>query len=82
MVIQMGKTSSWTEEIIGYIRDASAIIHYFSILAFALSIYSLIYGQDAVGAIILWLIVMLLSSGIAELLKSKLPTLLRIILHR
>jgi hypothetical protein len=78
----MGKTSSWTEEIVGYIRESSAVIHYFSILAFALSIYSLIYGRNAVGAIILWLIVMLLSSGIAELLKSKLPTLLRIILHR
>jgi hypothetical protein len=78
----MGKTSSWTEEIVGYIREASAIIHYFSFLAFALSIYSLIYGRDAAGAIILWLIVMMLSSGIAELLKSKLPTLLRIILHR
>ena len=78
----MEKTSSWTEEIVRYIRNASAIIHYFSILALALSIYSLINGGDAVGAIILWLIVMLLSSGIAELLKSKLPTLLRIILRR
>jgi hypothetical protein len=74
----MGKNSSWTKEIVGYIREASAIIHYFSILGIILSIYSLIYGQDTVGAIIIWLIVMLLSSGIAELLKSKLPTLLRI----
>jgi hypothetical protein len=74
----MRKNSNSTKEIIGYIREASAIIHYFSILGIILSIYNLIYGRDTVGAIIIWLIVMLLSSVIAELLKSKLPTLLRI----
>ena len=76
--MKMQKKSSWTKGIVEYIREASAIIHYFSILGIILSIYGLIYGQDTVGAIIVWLIVMLLSAGIAELLKSKLPTLLRI----
>jgi VanZ family protein len=74
----MRKNSSWTKEIIGYIREASAIIHYFSILGVILSIYDLIYGQDTVASIIIWLVVMLFSSVIAELLKSTLPTLLRI----
>jgi hypothetical protein len=76
--MKMQKKSSWAKRIVGYIREASAIIHYFSILGITLSIYGLIYEQDTVGAIIVWLIVMLLSAGIAELLKSKLPTLLRI----
>ena len=77
----MRKNSSWTKEVVGYIREASAIIHYFSILEIILSIYSLIYGEDNTGAIIGWLIVMVVSSCIAELLKSKLPTLLRIARH-
>ena len=74
----MREKSSWKKGIVTYIREASAVIHYFSILEVILSIYSLIFGQDTVGAIIVWLMVMLLSSSIAELLKSKLPTLLRI----
>ena len=74
----MRKNSNWTKGIVGYIREASAIIHYFSIMGIILSIYSLFYGQDTVGAIIVWLMIMLVSSAIAELLKSKLPTLLRI----
>ena len=74
----MRKNSNWTKGIVGYIREASAIIHYFSIIGIILSIYSLFYGQDTVGAIIVWLMIMLVSSAIAELLKSKLPTLLRI----
>jgi hypothetical protein len=74
----MREKSNWTKGVVSYNREASAIIHYFSILEVILSIYSLIYGQDTVGVIIVWLIVMLLSSSISELLKSKLPTLLRI----
>jgi hypothetical protein len=74
----MRKNSNWIKGLVGYIREASAVIHYFSILGIILSIYSLFYGQDTVGAIIVWLMVMLVSSVIAELLKSRLPTLLRI----
>ena len=75
----MRKNSSWTKGIVEYIREASAIIHYFSILGIILSIYSLIYGETTLGAIIIWIILMLFSSGIAELLKSKLPTIFRIV---
>lgn len=78
----MGNDTNWKKEAVGYISEASAIVHYFSILEIILSTYNLIYGQDNAGTIIAWLAVMLFSSVIAELLKSKLPTFLRITRHQ
>jgi hypothetical protein len=78
----MTKSSSLIKEVVEFIRETAAIIHYFSIIVAIISIYSLIYGQGTVGAIIAWLLTALLSAVIAELLKSQIPTLLRIILHR
>jgi hypothetical protein len=74
--------SGLIKEAVGFIRETAAIIHYFSIIVAAISIYNLIYGQSTAGAIIAWLVTALLSAIIAELLKSRIPTLLRIILHR
>ena len=70
------------EEIVKFIRESSAIIHYFSDIMAVISFYNLIYEHGAVGTIIIWLITALISAVIAELLKSHLPTPLRIVLHK
>jgi hypothetical protein len=78
----MTKISGLIKEVVSFIRETAAIIHYFSIIVAVISIYNLIYDQSTAGAIMAWLITALLSAGIAELLKSRIPTLLRMILHR
>jgi hypothetical protein len=78
----MTKISSLIREVVGFIRETAAIIHYFSIIVAVISIYNLIYDQSTAGAIMAWLIIALLSAVISELLKSRIPTLLRMILHR
>ena len=73
--------SNMIKELIGFIREAFAIIHYFSDLMVIISLYNMLFDQGAGGTIIIWLITSLISGVIAELLKSHLPTPLRMILH-
>jgi hypothetical protein len=77
----MTKISSLIKEFVGFIRETAVIIHYFSIIVAAISIYNIIYDHGTGGAIIAWLITALLSAVIAELLKSQILTLLRMVLH-
>jgi hypothetical protein len=70
------------KELIGFIREASAIVHYFSDLMVIISVYNIIFEHGSVGVVIIWLITALISAVIAELLKSRLPTPLRIVLRR
>jgi len=74
--------SAVVKELIGFIGEASAIIHYFSDVVVVISIYNIIFEHGAVTTIIIWVIIALISAFIAELLKSKLPTPLRIIFRR
>jgi len=68
--------------LIGFIREPSAIIHYFSDVVVVISIYNIIFEHGAVVTVIIWVIIALISAFIAELLKSKLPTPLRILFRR
>lgn len=79
----MPKTiSDVIKEIISFVRNSSAIIHYFSGVMAVISVYNLIFEHGSVGMITVWLILALTSGIIAELLKSNLPTLLRIIVRK
>ena len=79
----MPKTSSdGIKEIIGFVRESSAIIHYFSDLMVVISVYNLIFEFSSVGMVIVWLIIALISGIVAEILKSTLPTLLRLIFRK
>jgi len=70
------------KELIEFIREFFAILHYFSDFIVAILIHKLIFEFGAVGIVLIWLMIALISAVIAELLKSKLPTSLRIILNR
>jgi hypothetical protein len=74
--------SNITKELMGFIGNASAIVHYFSDLMTILSLYSAIFENSSAGAIIIWLVAALVSATIAELLKSPLPTPMRIVLRK
>jgi hypothetical protein len=74
--------SNITKELRGFIGEASAIIHYFSDLMTILSIYSTVFENSSAGAVIIWLVTALISATIAELLKSRLPTPLRIVIRK
>jgi hypothetical protein len=74
--------SAVIKELIGFIGGASAIIHYFSDVVVVISIYNIIFENGAVVTVIIWVIIGLISAFIAELLKSKLPTPLRIVFRR
>lgn len=74
--------SNSIENLIEFIRESSAIVHYFSLIMLTVSLYKIIVEDCEVAKIILWLIIALISAGIAEGLKSHLPTLLRIVLRR
>ncbi len=75
-------SSGLMKEIVGLIGEFSAIIHYFSDFMVAILLYNLIFEGGTVGLVLIWLVIGLISAVIAELLKSKLPTPLRIILRR
>jgi hypothetical protein len=82
-LIKVAETiSDVIKELVGFIREASAIVHYFSDLMAVISVYNMIFEHGSVGAVIIWLITALISGVIAELLKSRLPTPLRIVLRR
>jgi hypothetical protein len=70
------------KELISFVRESSAIIHYFSDFVIAISIYNIIFEQGEVVLVIVWIAIALISASIAELLKSKLPTPLRIVFRR
>jgi hypothetical protein len=74
--------SNMIKELIGFIREVLAIMHYFSDLMAVISLHNMIFDHGVVGTIIIWVITALISGVIAELLKSHIPTPLRIILHR
>jgi hypothetical protein len=74
--------SDLVKEIAGLIREFFAILHYFSDFMAVILIYNLIFENGTVGIVLIWLVIGLISAVIAELLKSKLPTPLRIILNR
>jgi hypothetical protein len=76
------KLSNITKELIKFIGEASAIVHYFSDLMTIISIYSTVFENSSVGAVVIWLVTALISAIIAELLKSRLPTPMRIVLRR
>jgi len=70
------------KELFSFIREAFAIIHYFSDLMAIISLYNMLFEEGTGGTVIIWVIALIISGVIAELLKSHLPTPLRIILHR
>jgi hypothetical protein len=70
------------KELIRFIGEASAIIHYFSDIMIVISVYNIIFEHGAVSTVIIWLITAAISAAIAELLKSRLPTPLRIAFRR
>jgi hypothetical protein len=74
--------SNVAKKLLAFIRDASAIVHYFSDITLIISVYNIIFESGPVGAVIIWLIAALISGVTAELLKSRLPTPLRIVLRR
>jgi hypothetical protein len=76
------KSSDVITELFGFIRESAAIIHYFSDIVAAISLYNVIFENSTVEMFIIWVIVALISGVIAELLKSHLPTPLRIIFAR
>jgi hypothetical protein len=78
----MAMVSGLMREFIGFIGEFFAVIHCFSDFMVAILVYNLIFESGAVGLVLVWLVVGLISAVIAELLKSKLPTLLRLILRR
>jgi len=67
------------KELIGLFREASAIIHYFSDFVTIISFYNMVFEHGGAGTVIIWLVISFVSGIVAELLKSHLPTLLRII---
>ena len=69
-------------ELVGFIRESSAIIHYFCDIVMVITLYNAIFEHGDAGEIILWLLIALISAAVAELLKSRLPTPLRILLQR
>jgi len=73
------KSSDVITELLGFIRESSAIIHYFSDVVAAISLYNVIFENSPVAMFIIWVTAALISGVIAELLKSHLPTPLRII---
>jgi len=80
---KMVETSSDViKEFVRFIRELSAIIHYFSDIMAVISVYNMIFEHGAVGTSIIWVITALISGVIAELLKSYLPTPLRLVLRR
>jgi len=70
------------KELIEFIREASAIIHYFSDIMAIVSLYNIIFEHGTVGEFIIWVITALISAVIAELLKSHIPTPFRLVLRR
>ena len=74
--------SAVTKELVGFIREASAIIHYFSDIIVGISLYNLIFEHGAVSKVITWLIIALISGIISEFLKSHLPTPFRVFFLR
>lgn len=70
------------KELIEFVREASAVIHYFSNFMVIISLYNLIFEHNTVGTIIVWVVTALISAVIAELLKSHIPTPLRIVLRK
>ena len=76
------KSSDVTTKLLGFIRESSAIIHYFSDIVATISLYNVIFENSAVAMVIIWIIAALISGVLAELLKSHLPTPLRIIFVR
>jgi hypothetical protein len=75
-------SSNVIKELVGFIRESFAILHYFSDIVAAISLYNLIFENSAVTAVIIWVIAALIFGVIAELLKSHLPTPLRVIFAR
>jgi hypothetical protein len=69
-------------ELVGFIGESAAIIHYFSDIVIVITLYNAIFEHGDVQTIILWLLIALISAVIAELLKSILPTPLRILRQR
>jgi hypothetical protein len=75
-------SSNVIKELVGFIRESFAILHYFSDIVAAISLHNLIFENSAVTAVIIWVIAALIFGVIAELLKSHLPTPLRVIFAR
>jgi hypothetical protein len=69
-------------ELIGFIREASAIVHYFSDIIVIISVYNVIFEQGDAVTIIVWVLTALIAAVIAELFKSRLPTPLRLVFRR
>ena len=74
--------SAVIKELIKFVGEASAIIHYFSDIVVVISVYNIIFEHGTVSPVIIWLIIAAISAAIAELLKSRLPTPLRIAFRR
>jgi hypothetical protein len=77
-----GTLSEVIKELIEFIREASAIIHYFSDVVVIIAIYNIIFEQGTGVMVIIWVITALISAFIAELLKAHIPTPLRIVFRR
>jgi hypothetical protein len=77
-----GSFSKVIKELVEFVREASAITHYFSDIVIVISVYNIIFEQIEAGTIIIWVIIALITAVIAELLKSHIPTPLRIVFRR
>ena len=74
--------SGLVKELAGLFREFFAILHYFSDFMMAVLFYGLVFENSVVGPFFVWFVVGLISAVLAELFKSKLPTPLRLVLHR
>jgi len=74
--------SSVTKKITKFIGEASAIVHYFSDAVVIIALYNIIFEHGTAVMVILWIFIALISAVIAELLKSRLPTPLRLVFRR
>jgi hypothetical protein len=82
-LVEMAKTiSDVVKELVGFIGEVSAIIHYFSDIVIIISVYNIIFEHGGVVAIAIWVLMALISAVIAELLRSRLPTPLRTVFRR
>ena len=77
----MNAGNTFLNPIISMVREIIAIWHLFSNLSALLNLLELMSQRGSFEGLLLWLISSAVSSFLAELVKSKIPTLLRLILR-
>lgn len=77
----MNAVNAFLNPIISMLRELIAIWHWFSNLFALINLLELMSQHGSFAGLVLWLISSAVSSFLAEVLKSKIPTLLRLILR-